>query len=135
MILISSVPFISLAQWGGKKSKSNNTNYEFLVIKGLEIDFNKNNQEYEDASMPGDEVMEHKVKRLLNPKSKVMITFDFGGVQNKENTKILSQAGAIMSMAQAVNGCAEFGWRFVSSDVLKTDDYTMHYYYMVKAKK
>lgn len=136
-MLVTAVPFVSSAQWGSKKSKSNtrsSTSYEFLIIKGLEIDFDRNNQSYDDRAT-GDEVTEETMKRLLNPKSQVMVSFDFGSVQNEENSKIMSQTGAMMSMADAVNLAASFGWRFVNSDVSSTETHTIHYYYFVKTKK
>ena len=37
-------------------------------------------------------------------------------------------------MAAAVNGAANYGWEFVSANVVNLGETKLHYYYMRKAK-
>ena len=82
LLLICAVPFISSAQKKSKKSKK--TNYEFLVIKGVEINMQSNNRE-DNARHTGDEMQEQKINTLINSKSYLTLSFDFGSNPTEGN--------------------------------------------------
>ncbi|MEE2931164.1 MAG: hypothetical protein VX370_01390 [Bacteroidota bacterium] len=129
LLLICAVPFVALAQIG-KKSKK--TGYEFLVIKGVEIDNKKFTSQDKEDTPTGDEVAESQINELINPKTQLTLSFDFGGNSSKDNQNLEGAARSIKTMASAVNISADYGWRFINSSVFKGEDYTIHYYYMEK---
>ena len=127
LLLICTVPFISSAQKRSKKSKSTS---EFLVIKGVEIHMQNSN--IEDGNPTGDEIQENKINTLINPKSYLTLSFDFGSNRTEADDKLIKEVRLMKTMADAVNISADYGWRFVNSTVQTEEDYIIHYYYMVK---
>ena len=130
LLLICTVPFISSAQ---KSKKSKKTSYEFLVIKGVEINMNNNiNIEDGNSKQTGDEIQEQKVNSLINPKSYLTLSFDFGSNPTEENDNLNKEIRLMKTMADAVNISADYGWKFVNSTIHTGEDYIIHYYYMIK---
>ena len=130
LLLICAVPFISSAQSKSKNSKK--TNYEFLVIKGVDINMKNNSREDGNPTPTGDEVQEKKINTLINPKSYLTLSFDFGSNPTEEDDNLMKEVRLMKTMVDAVNISADYGWRFVHSTVQTGEDYTIHYYYMVK---
>ena len=137
MLLVAMVPFLTMAQKRSKKGKektekinNSNASYEFMVITGYEITINK------DKRIKGgpDQIPspDTQLKRMMLSNSRVGIQFDFGGNTSDENT-LLSE-NRYRSMSHAVNGAANNGWEFVSSDVIVSGVVKIHYYYMRKTK-
>ena len=137
MLLVAMVPFLTMAQKRSKEGKDNfekinnsNASYEFMVITGYEITINK------DKRIKGgpDQIPspDTQLKRMMLSNSRVGIQFDFGGNTSDENT-LLSE-NRYRSMSHAVNGAANNGWEFVSSDVIVSGVVKIHYYYMRKTK-
>ena len=137
MLLVAMVPFLTMAQKRSKKGKektekinNSNASYEFMVITGYEITINK------DKRIKGgpDQIPspDTQLKRMMLSNSRVGIQFDFGGNTSDENT-LLSE-NRYRSMSHAVNGAANNGWEFVSSDVILSGEVRIHYYYMRKIK-
>ena len=129
LLLICTVPFMSSAQKKSKKSKK--TNYEFLVIKGVEINMQSNNRE-DNAKHTGDEMQEQKINTLINSKSYLTLSFDFGSNPTEGNDNLMKEIRLMKTMADAVNISADYGWKFVDAEVKRGEDYTIHYYYMIK---
>ena len=80
----------------------------------------------------GDEIQEQKINTLINPKSYLTLSFDFGSNPTEENNNLIKEVRLMKTMADAVNISADYGWRFVDAEVKRGEDYTIHYYYMVK---
>ena len=138
MMLVAMVPFLTMAQKKSKKSKRNkvetvsatNSSYEFMTITGYEITTDVDKR---IKGGPGQiPTPETQLKRMMTSKSRVGIQFDFGGNASDENT-LLSE-NRYRSMSHAVNGAANNGWEFVSSDVIVSGVVKIHYYYMRKNK-
>ena len=83
LTMIFSIPFVTLAQWGGKKaskntksavedpSSMNGVKHEFMVIKGAELDIDGLDEEdraNRDGVVPGDVSLERKMKNARNYK-------------------------------------------------------------------
>jgi len=136
MLLVAMVPFLTMAQKRSKKGKektekidNSNASYEFMTITGYEIIMNK------DKRIKGPDQItspDFQLKRMMTSNSRVGIQFDFGGNNSDENT-LLSE-NRYKSMSHAVNGAANNGWEFVSSDVIVSGEVKIHYYYMRKTK-
>ena len=136
MLLVAMVPFLTMAQKRSKKGKektekidNSNASYEFMTITGYEIIMNK------DKRIKGPDQItspDFQLKRMMTSNSRVGIQFDFGGNTSDENT-LLSE-NRYRSMSHAVNGAANNGWEFVSSDVILSGEVRIHYYYMRKTK-
>jgi hypothetical protein len=130
------VPFLTMAQKRSKKGKektekinNSNASYEFMVITGYEIIINKDKRIKGPDQIPSPDT---QLKRMMLSNSRVGIQFDFGGNTSDENT-LLSE-NRYRSMSHAVNGAANNGWEFVSSDVIVSGVVKIHYYYMRKTK-
>ena len=137
MMLIAMVPFLTMAQKRSKKGKAkiekvaeSTAAYEFMTITGYEITTDVDKR---IKGGPGQiPTPETQLKRMMTSKSRVGIQFDFGGNASDENT-LLSE-NRYRSMSHAVNGAANNGWEFVSSDVIVSGVVKIHYYYMRKNK-
>ena len=139
MMLIAMVPFLTIAQKRIKKDKNtktekvakSNATYEFMVITGYEIMMDEGKRVKGPGQIPSPDM---QLKMMLKSNSKVMIRFDFGSSKTKENLDLLRLSETYKSMAAAVNGAANNGWEFISSDVIASGTSKMHYYYMRKDK-
>jgi hypothetical protein len=100
-----------------------------MVITGYEIIINKDKRIKGPDQIPSPDT---QLKRMMLSNSRVGIQFDFGGNTSDENT-LLSE-NRYRSMSHAVNGAANNGWEFVSSDVIVSGVVKIHYYYMRKTK-
>lgn len=131
LMLITIVPFASMAQKRSKKDseKINNIKSDFMIIKGIEIDMSSEGKSEEDAEHSSDVAIDRVMKRHLNPISKMSFTFDMGGY-NAEVEELTEASKKFRSMSQAVNKAAEYGWQFISSEVLVDGIVTVHYFYM-----
>jgi len=134
IMLVAMIPFLTMAQ---KRSKKGNkkvetaASYEFMTITGFEImtDVDKRIKGPDQIPTP-----DMQLKMMMKSNSKVRIKFDFGGSEVKENSDLLKLAVGYRSMAEAVNGAANNGWEFISSDVITSGTSKIHYYYMRKDK-
>ena len=131
LMLITIVPFATIAQKRSKKDseKVNNIKSDFMIIKGIEIDMSSEGKSEEDAEHSSDVALDRVMKRHLNPISKMSFTFDMGGY-NAEVEELTEASKKFRSMSQAVNKAAEYGWQFISSEVLIDGPITIHYFYM-----
>ena len=140
MMLIAMVPFLTIAQKRIKKDKNtktekvsqSNATYEFMVITGYEIMIDESKKKIKGPDqIPSPDI---QLKMMMKSKKKVMIRFDFGSSKTKENLDLLRLSETYKSMASAVNGAANNGWEFVSSDVIASGATKIYYYYMRKNK-
>ena len=83
LILISSIPFLSMSQKRSKKGVKKNTDisvaYDFMVIKGAEIDMSQDvmsgiSQEERDQ-ITRDVSLEMKMKKYIKAPSKLIVSF------------------------------------------------------------
>ena len=139
MLLVAMLPFLTIAQKRIKKDKNtktekvakSNATYEFMVITGYEIMIDEGKRIKGPDQIPSPNM---QLKMMMKSNGKVMIHFDFGGSKTKENLDLLRLSETYRSMASAVNGAANNGWEFVSSDVIASGTAKIHYYYMRKNK-
>jgi hypothetical protein len=134
IMLVAMVPFMTMAQKKSKKGKKNVAtvaSYEFMTITGYEMMINNVDKRIKGGP---DQVpsADTQLKRLMMSTSRIRIQFDFGGNNIDENT-LLSE-NRYKSMSHAVNGAANNGWEFVSSDVIVSGAVKIHYYYMRRTK-
>ncbi len=138
-MLVAMVPFFTMAQKRSKKDKKpsseqvkkSKSNYEFMVIKGVEFKTDQAKINSKSAVNP-DEVEEMQMKNLLKPHAKIMISFDTGDLKNSDMLNLMKKARSMRTMAAAVKEASELGWTFKSANVLDKDIATIHYYYMIK---
>ena len=141
MMLVAIVPLLTIAQKRIKKDKKtktekvakSNATYEFMVITGYEImiDEGKRIKAQGPDQIPSADM---QLRMMMKSNGKVMIRFDFGSSRTKGNLDLLRLAETYRSMAAAVNGAANNGWEFVSSDVIASGATKIYYYYMRKNK-
>ena len=135
IILVATVPFLTMAQKKAKKKKNAQTeinkglypSYEFMVITGYEL------SRYEEGERSGNSLASSK-DDVIRPFTKVIIRFDFGRVKTNQASKLLENTNSYKTMATAVNAAAKEGWNFVSSDVVSDGKSKIHYYYMKRDK-
>jgi len=136
MLLVAMVPFLTMAQKRSKKASSK-LQYEMMVIKGVEVPVFGGMRMEERSDLSPDQAQEYETKiamAIAMEKGKVMVTYDFGNVTNKENTALINLSGRITSMVAAVDALAAKGWQFVSANVVPGRSVTTHYYYMRRDK-
>ena len=132
MLLVAMVPFLTMAQKRSKKASSK-LQYEMMVIKGVEVPFGGGMNIEDMSNLSPDQAQDYEAKIAME-KVKVMVTYDFGNVTNKENTALINLSGRITSMVAAVDALAAKGWQFVSANVVPGRSVTTHYYYMRRDK-
>ena len=135
IMLVAIVPFITMAQKRTKKDKDYSNKYEFMIIKGLEI----NHAQIEDEraltdGSASDVASEEQVHNLLEGGSKLIISFDSGDNTSEDVLKLKNNAHSMRTMAVAVNMAASSGWEFINSTVVDKNIALIHYYYMRRTK-
>tara|TARA_B110000459_G_C16400154_1_gene398273 strand:- start:216 stop:644 length:429 start_codon:yes stop_codon:yes gene_type:complete len=136
ILLIAMVPFSTMAQKRSKKGKKvktekiveSNSSYDFMVITGNEI------LRKVEVSTDVKFAKPVPLSRSGMSKSKMKIDFDFGGIKTAENTKLMKNGRNYRTMAEAVNGAANNGWDFISSNLVRGKEGVTHFYYMKKNK-
>tara|TARA_Y100000766_G_C18547150_1_gene431095 strand:- start:112 stop:585 length:474 start_codon:yes stop_codon:yes gene_type:complete len=138
LILISSIPFLSMSQKRSKKGVKKNTDisvaYDFMVIKGAEIDMSQDltngiSQEERDQ-ITRDVSLEMKMKKYIKAPSKLIVSFESTDMRGKEIGEMMRKSNEIRTMPAAVKLAASYGWEFINASVLSNDDGVIHYYYM-----
>ena len=135
-MLVSMLPFLTMAQKRSKKGKNvktekiveSNSSYDFMIITGYEV--SKENANYDDKAVN----TQIRIKEMMKSNSRLMIVFDFGRTKTKTISNLIKDAESFRSMATAVNAAAKEGWSFVSSDVVSEGKSKIHYYYMTRKK-
>ena len=139
--LIFSLPFISFSQKRSKKKKSDvetsviKSNYEFMIIKGAEVEIiDESMDEVEKKALARDVSVERKIKRLLSPRTRLIVSFDAGDMRDPQIGELMKKSNEFRTMGAAVKAAAMYGWRFINSNVVSTADGTVHYFYMKREK-
>ena len=132
IMLVSTIPFFTSAQKRSKKASSK-AQYEMMVIKGVEVPRDGGMSMEERSDLSPDQSQDYAVKVAME-QGKLMVSYDFGNVSNKENTELINSSVRITSMVAAVDALASKGWQFVSANVVPGDNVTIHYYYMRREK-
>ena len=136
MLLVATVPFLTMAQKRSKKGKNvktekiveSNSAYEFMIITGNEMTIKAE----VTADVKASKSVELKNRKMF--KTKMKINFDFGGIKSPENINLMKNARRYMTMAAAVNGAANEGWEFISANAINGKAGNSHYYYMKRNK-
>ena len=138
IMLVAIVPFVTMAQKRSKKDKDSSNKYEFMIIKGVEINDQMTDVDGREASAErassGDVVSYEQMHILLKGNSKVMISFDSGNNTSEDIVKLINNSPKMRTMAAAVNMAASYGWEFVNATVVDKDIALIHYYYMERTK-
>ena len=139
--LIFTLPFISFSQKRSKKNKSDveitdkKSNYEFMIIKGVEVEIiDESMDKVEAQALARDVSVERKIKRLLSPRTRLIVSFDAGDMRNPQIGELMKKSNEFRTMGAAVKEAAKYGWRFINSNVVSTVDGTVHYFYMKRGK-
>ena len=137
IMLVAIVPFVTMAQKRSKKDKDSSNKYEFMIIKGVEINDQMTDIDGREASeraSSGDVVSYEQMYSLLKGNSKIMISFDSGNIKSEDIVKLINNSPKMRTMAVAVNMAASYGWEFVNATVVDKDIALIHYYYMERTK-
>ena len=140
--LIFTLPFISFSQKRSKKNKSKEDitatklNYEFMIIKGIEVEriIDKSKKDIGKKMHDTDLSLEKKMKRLLMPPTRLLVSFDNGDMRDPQIRELMKKSNEFRTMGAAVKEAAKYGWKFINSNVVSTVDGTMHYFYMKREK-
>ena len=141
IMLVAIVPFVTMAQKRSKKDKDSSNKYEFMIIKGVEINdqmagYDGKEVMQDKTDRPsGDVISQEKMNSLLKGQnSKLMISFDSGNNKSEDIVKLINNSPKMRTMATAVNMAASYGWEFVNATVVDKDIALIHYYYMERTK-
>ena len=137
-MLVAIVPFVTMAQKRSKKDKDSSNKYEFMIIKGVEINDQMTDYDGKEAIQDrpsGDVISQEQMNSLLKGQnSKLMISFDSGNNTSEDIVKLINNSPKMRTMAAAVNMAASYGWEFVNATVVDKDIALIHYYYMERTK-
>ncbi len=138
IMLVAIVPFVTMAQKRSKKDKDSSNKYEFMIIKGVEINDQMTDYDGKEAIQDrpsGDVISQEQMNSLLKGQnSKLMISFDSGNNTSEDIVKLINNSPKMRTMAAAVNMAASYGWEFVNATVVDKDIALIHYYYMERTK-
>ena len=139
--LICTIPFISYSQKRSKKNKSSietsstKSNYEFMIIKGVEVFMiDESMDEYEQRELADGASLEMKMKKLLSPSAKLIVSFDAGDMRDSQVIELARKSNQFRTMGAAVKAAATYGWRFINSNIVYSEDGIIHYFYMKREK-
>ena len=106
--LIFTIPFISFSQKRSKKNKSNveittsKSNYEFMIIKGAEVEMvDESMDEVEKQALASDVSTERKIKRLLSPRTRLIVSFDAGDMRDPQIGELMRKSNEFRTMGAA----------------------------------
>ena len=137
-MLVAIIPFVTMAQKRSKKDKDSSNKYEFMIIKGVEINDQMTDIDGKEAIQDrpsGDVISQEQMNSLLKGQnSKLMISFDAGNNKNDDIVKLRNNSQKMRTMATAVNMAASYGWGFVNATIVDKDIALIHYYYMQRKK-
>ena len=143
LLLVAVVPFLTMAQKKSKKRSksdkiSNSTNavsaYEFMVIKGAEIDMS-NEEDIDPTEQHASDIsLERRMKRLIKPPIRLIVAFEAADMRGSEVRNLMSKSNELRTMSAAVKEASSYGWEFINANVFSTKDGLMHYYYMKRNK-
>ena len=142
-MLVSIVPFLTIAQKRSKKGTKNKVEliqgkYEFMVIKGYEIKPPTPPYMTEELAGPDGGRLQAKLRMRSSMDSRIIVDFDFGSTSSRNpNTNDLEDylpGQEYKSMSAAVNNAAKYGWEFVDANIISEDKLIIHYYYMHRRK-
>ena len=145
LLLVAMIPFLTMAQKKSKKRSktdkiANSTGgasaYEFMVIKGAEIDMSKEEgmDEAEKNATTSDVSLERIMKKLVKPPMRLIVSFETADMRGSEVRKLLSKSNEFRTMSAAVKEASLYGWEFINANVFSTKYGIMHYYYMKRNK-
>ena len=133
-ILMLTLSFSSYSQRKSKKTKSSNKSY--LLIKIIETNSFSDEEFIEMSNLSQDDAFnEVMTKEFLYRESNIKIKYEFGLNYSKEEFKKMNEVQLeAQTIAQAINGAAQFGWQIASTNtvLLKNGGHRLHYIYMSK---
>ena len=133
-ILMLTLSFSSYSQRKSKKTKSLNKSY--MLIKIIETNSFSDEEFIEMSNISQDDAFnEVMTKEFLYRESNIKIKYEFGLNYSKEEFKKMNEVQLeAQTIAQAINGAAQFGWQIASTNtvLLKNGGHRLHYIYMSK---
>lgn len=133
-ILMLTLSFSSYSQRKSKKTKSLNKSY--MLIKIIETNSFSDEEFIEMSNLSQDDAFnEVMTKEFLYRESNIKIKYEFGLNYSKEEFKRMNEVQLeAQTIAQAINGAAQFGWQIASTNtvLLKNGGHRLHYIYMSK---
>ena len=142
LLLVFMVPFLTMGQKRSKKSKKDNQvtsapiSYEFMVIKGVEIDMsNGEDQIMQEEKETNDVSLERRMKRFLKTPIRLVVAFEGTDMRSDEIRSLMSKSNELRTMSAAVEAAAVYGWEFINANTISDKAGIIHYYYMRRDKK
>ena len=134
LLLISSVPIMSIAQKRSKKSKKEQTTQSssenVLIIKITEIIKPLSATRGESA---GDVTEMELVKQAASNDTRVIVNYDFGRAKYDETEMMVGMSREISTISEAINMATKYGWKLSGSNLVKSSNSSFtHYIYMRK---
>tara|TARA_Y100001934_G_C11672359_1_gene459483 strand:+ start:95 stop:511 length:417 start_codon:yes stop_codon:yes gene_type:complete len=132
LTLVAIIPFFTMAQKRGKKSKNQTTNatYDFMIITAYQVSIDQERSEGPGAVLSPDA----QLKTLMKSNTKLIVEFDLGPINSPESIELNKQSRNFKSLADVVNTAASRGWNFHSATVEQVGNIKTHYYYMLRDK-
>ena len=132
LTLVAIVPFFTMAQKRGKKSKNQTTNatYDFMIITAYQVSIDQERSEGPGV-VPSPDA---QLKTFMKSNTKLVVEFDLGPIKSQESIELNKQSRNFKSLADVVNAAADRGWNFHSATVEQVGSIKTHYYYMLRDK-
>jgi hypothetical protein len=136
-MLVALLPLLTMSQKRSKKDKSNKnttaltSSYEFMTIIGYQLMAPIPEGMSDELSGPNGAEIQAKLNVSSYMESRTIISFDLS--RDKTEYEELS-SGQYKSISEAVNRAAEYGWDFVSANVISDGKLKIHYFYMTRKK-
>ena len=140
-MLIAMVPYFTMAQKRSKRGSKTDkvtasvkSSYEFLVIKGAEIDMSEQEGVDETEKEADDISLERRMKRLIKPPVHLVVSFESADMRGAEIGELMRKSNEFRTMSAAVMEASSYGWEFINANSISTKDGIIHYYYMKRNK-
>jgi len=136
IVLVSLISFSGFSQKRSKKKSKDvetsvKSSFEFMIIKGAEIEMiDESIDEAEKREMASDVSFERKLKRMIAPQTKLVVSFDAGDMRNPEIGELMRKSNQFRTMGAAVKAASAYGWEFINANVIPNENGVIHYYYM-----
>ena len=143
MILVASIPFMSIAQKRSKKSnakmgeyvKQSPSEYEYMIIEGVQstVSDEEKMMQQDELAARGGARGDVKMKGMLKSSYKHFVRFDTGKI-TPEQVELNKLARVCSHMSDALYQASKLGWEFVNASHVNNEEYITHFYYLKRKR-
>ena len=144
MILVATIPFMSIAQKRSKKKsnakmgefvKKSPSEYEYMIIEGVQSIISDDEKMMGQDELSSRDIASNdvKMKSMVKSKHKHFVRFETGRI-TPEQVELNKMSRSCYHMSDALYQASKLGWEFINASHIINDDFITHFYYMKRKR-